>query len=44
VHTTSPVCAISGLPGFDEATNFVKHFRRKTGQTPGAFRAHPMAR
>jgi AraC-like DNA-binding protein len=44
VHTTSPVATISDLLGFDEATNFVKYFRRETGETPGAFRAHPMAR
>ena len=44
VHTISPVATISDLLGFDEATNFIKHFRRETGQTPGAFRAHPMAR
>jgi AraC-like DNA-binding protein len=44
VHTTSPIATISDLLGFDEATNFIKYFRRETGQTPGAFRAHPMAR
>jgi AraC-like DNA-binding protein len=44
VHTTSPIATISDLLGFDEATSFVKHFHRETGQTPGAFRAHPMVR
>ncbi len=44
VHTSSPIATISDLLGFDEATNFVKYFRRETGQTPGAFRAQPMAR
>lgn len=39
VHTRSPVARIGELLGFDEATNFVKFFRRETGTTPGAFRA-----
>lgn len=33
------VAAISRQLGFDEATNFVKYFRRETGTTPAAFRA-----
>ncbi|MGB0114724.1 MAG: helix-turn-helix transcriptional regulator [Ilumatobacteraceae bacterium] len=33
------VAAISRQLGFDEATNFVKYFRRETGTTPTAFRA-----
>ncbi len=39
VRTSSPVEAISRELGFDEATNFVKFFRRETGMTPTAFRA-----
>ncbi len=38
-HTTLPVSAISQELGFDEATNFVKFFRRETGVTPGLFRS-----
>lgn len=38
VHTTRPVAAIAEQLGFDEATNFVKFFRRETGQAPGGFR------
>ena len=37
--TADPVAAISRQLGFDEATNFVKYFRRETGMTPTAFRA-----
>ena len=37
-HTNEPVAAIAETLGFDEATNFVKFFRREEGQTPGAFR------
>lgn len=33
------VATISRQLGFDEATNFVKFFRRQTGATPTAFRA-----
>jgi AraC-like DNA-binding protein len=33
------VATISRQLGFDEATNFVKYFRRQTGTTPTAFRA-----
>lgn len=38
-HSLLPVSAIGDELGFDEATNFVKFFRRETGFTPGAFRA-----
>jgi AraC-like DNA-binding protein len=34
----APTSAIGDQLGFDEATNFVKFFRRETGMTPGAFR------
>jgi len=44
VHTLLPVATISDQLGFDEATNFVKFFRRETGLTPGAFRAAQLAR
>lgn len=37
-RTADPVEAISHDLGFDEATNFVKFFRRETGMTPTAFR------
>ncbi len=37
-HTLLPVATIGDQLGFAEATNFVKFFRRETGQTPGAFR------
>ncbi|NJN40469.1 MAG: AraC family transcriptional regulator [Gammaproteobacteria bacterium] len=37
-HTLTPVASIGDRLGFDEATNFVKFFRRETGTTPGAFR------
>jgi len=39
VHTDDPVAVLASRLGFDEATNFVKFFRRETGTTPGAFRA-----
>lgn len=38
-HSVLPVAAIADDLGFDEATNFVKFFRRETGVTPGAFRS-----
>lgn len=38
-HSVLPVATIGDTLGFDEATNFVKFFRRETGMTPGAFRA-----
>ena len=37
-HTALPVASIADQLGFDEATNFVKFFRRETQATPGAFR------
>ena len=37
-HTSLPVQAIADQLGFDEPTNFVKHFRRHTGMTPLSFR------
>ena len=36
---TAPVATISGVLGFDAATNVMKFFRRETGRTPAAFRA-----
>ena len=44
VHTLLPVATISDQLGFEEATNFVKFFRRETGLTPGAFRTAQGAR
>ena len=38
-HSQLPVAAISVELGFDEATNFVKYFKRETGTTPHQFRA-----
>jgi AraC-like DNA-binding protein len=37
-HSALPVARIAEELGFDEATNFVKFFRREAGITPGAFR------
>lgn len=37
-HTTLPVATIADKLGFDEATNFVKFFRRETRLAPGEFR------
>jgi AraC-like DNA-binding protein len=37
-HTVLPVQAIADQLGFDEATNFVKFFRKEVGVTPLAFR------
>lgn len=39
VLTDDTVASVSRQLGFDEATNFVKFFRRETGTTPTAFRA-----
>ena len=39
-HSQLPVASISHQLGFDEATNFVKYFKRETGTTPNQFRAH----
>ena len=38
VHTAWPIAVVAEELGFDEATNFVKFFRRETGQVPGRFR------
>jgi AraC-like DNA-binding protein len=38
VHTALPVQAVASGLGFDEASNFVKFFRRECGCPPGAFR------
>jgi len=43
-HTALPVSAIGDQLGFDEATNFVKCFRRQVGSTPGEFRAQQTVR
>jgi AraC-like DNA-binding protein len=43
-HTALPVSAIGDRLGFDEATNFVKCFRRHVGSTPGEFRAQQTIR
>jgi AraC-like DNA-binding protein len=37
-HTKRPVQAIGHALGFEDATNFVKFFRKETGLTPGGFR------
>lgn len=37
-HTTLPIAAVSERLGFDEATNFVKFFKRMAGCVPGEFR------
>lgn len=38
VHTAMPIGVISDHVGFDEATNFVKFFKRDVGCSPGSFR------
>lgn len=38
VHTVWSIAVVAEELGFDEATNFVKFFRRETGQVPGGFR------
>lgn len=37
-HTAMPIGLISDQVGFDEATNFVKFFKREVGCSPGDFR------
>jgi len=37
-HTGMPIASIADILGFDEATNFVKFFRREAGCSPGEFR------
>jgi len=44
VHTALQVGAIAEQLGFDEATNFVKFFKREVGCTPGEFRARHTSR
>jgi len=39
-HTVTSVQGIGQELGFDEASNFVKFFRKETGMTPLAFRLH----
>jgi len=38
VHTSLPVASVADDLGFDEATNFVKFFRREVGDSPARFR------
>ncbi len=38
VHSASTLAAIAEELGFDEATNFVKFFKRETRVTSAAFR------
>jgi len=38
-HGDEAVSTVGRRLGFDEATNFVKYFRRETSTTPAAFRA-----
>jgi AraC family transcriptional regulator, transcriptional activator of pobA len=42
VHTRWPLTRICAELGFCEPTNFVKFFRRTTGQTPEQFRRKPV--
>ena len=37
-QTAIPIARIGDQIGFDEATNFVKFFKREVGCAPGAFR------
>ena len=37
-QTAMPIARIGDQIGFDEATNFVKFFKREVGCAPGAFR------
>ncbi len=39
VHTALPIAQVAERLGFDEATNFVKFFRREVACTPGEFRS-----
>jgi AraC-like DNA-binding protein len=43
VHTDQPMSVIADQLGFDEATNFVKFFRREAGTAPGEFRRYHSA-
>jgi AraC-like DNA-binding protein len=38
VHADDAVAAIAGALGFDDPSNFSKHFTRRAGTTPAAFR------
>ncbi len=44
VHTSLAVALIADRVGFDEATNFVKFFRRDVGCSPGEFRRRQAGR
>jgi AraC-like DNA-binding protein len=37
-HTALPTAVIADRIGFDEATNFIKFFRREVGCSPGEVR------
>jgi AraC-like DNA-binding protein len=39
-HTSWPIAQVADKLGFDEATNFVKFFRREAGFAPSEFRKH----
>lgn len=39
-HTSWPIAQVADKLGFDEATNFIKFFRRETGFAPSEFRKH----
>jgi AraC-like DNA-binding protein len=39
-HTRWPIAQVADKLGFDEATNFIKFFRREAGFAPSAFRKH----
>ena len=43
-HTHLPIATIADTLGYDEATNFVKYFRREVGHSPGSFRQQRPAR
>ena len=39
-YTSWPIAHVADRLGFDEATNFIKFFRREAGYTPSGFRKH----
>ena len=39
-YTSWPIAHVADKLGFDEATNFIKFFRREAGYTPSGFRKH----
>lgn len=39
-YTNWPIANVADKLGFDEATNFIKFFRREAGYAPGEFRKH----